>query len=230
VALKREEILSRIEKLQVLMSLTHDTFVNEYEMIAVEKVKGQFTVGPDWPTGSGKYMSWLNQTYKDYKHRKTLDIALAKESFEYRKFDILFSEDEYDEMLYKSRYEHLFGVPGLHSSLDKCVNKIKDIKKHLSDDLLITFTTDDITRIRISKKPGDLVMVENLFDNNSEFEAVIDRSETECSGDLEKEEIQYRTTISWHKQNDKTVYGESTITEYDIEANNVLYASDIKLN
>ncbi|MAH42773.1 hypothetical protein CL614_03550 [archaeon] len=230
MALSREEILSRIGKLQLLMLQTPDTYVNEYEIVIVEKIKDQFERG--WPAGgrhaSSKYMVWLNQMYKDYRHRKTLDITESREVLKYRKIDMLFSENDYDKMMYKLRFKYLYSNDTDDiNDIGEVYKTIRNIKKSLKNDLSVSFAKEDITRIRISKKPGDLVMVENPFDNNHSFPAVIDEIKIDhIPFEVKTPSGIYRAEVTWHKQDDNDVRGKSTITEIDIEANNILFAEE----
>ena len=225
--LKSEEIVKRIEKLQLLMLQTPPAYTCEWEVIAVEKIKKLFEMGL---LSGGKHMKFLNSLYKDYKYRKDFDGVIGEDALDYRKMDLLFSEDKQDELMYRLRYKYL--TDSEIKLLDNTKLKIKELKEKLKD-LSIEFDYDtDIMRIRISKKPGDLVMVENPFDDNHSFPAVITEARVETAKQHRKsstvmETIASRCMIEWHKQDDPSVTGSSTITEYDINTNGTLSAESV---
>ena len=75
-------------------------------------------------------------------------------------------------------------------------------------------------------------MVENPFDDNHKFPAVVTEAKIETTKQHVKssttiETVATRCMIDWHKQDDKIVTGSSTLTEYDIKNNNVLFAENI---
>ena len=172
----------------------------------------------------GNYMQVLNKFYKDYKYRKDLEVT-DEQMLNYRKWDLLFSEDKQDELMYKLRYEYVTG--GTIKLLNKSKLKIQEIKRNLKD-LSIEFDYDtDIMRIRINKKPGDLVMVENPFDDNHSFPAVIESSKIDDASNSPRGWTM-RNEITWYKQDDKLVTGKSTITDYDINTNATLFAEEVQ--
>lgn len=225
MTLTNQEIIKRIDRLQLLMLQTKPSLTCEWEVITVEKIKELFEKGL---LSGGKHMKFLNGLYKDYKGRKELD---GGEALSYRKWDLIFSEDKHDELMYKLRYEYLTDdkTAAAGVKLHDTKFKLTQIKSNLKD-LGITFDDTDIMRIRITKKPGDLVMVENPFDGNHSFPAVVDVfKHDDVSTSIRG--IRGKTTrceIDWHKQNDKGVTGKSTITEYDINMNSTLFAEEVQ--
>jgi len=228
MSLDNKEILTRIEKLETLMRETSIALTCEWEVIVVEKIKRLFEMGL---LGGGKHMQVLNKFYKDYKYRKGLEVT-DEQMLNYRKWDLLFSEDKQDELMYKLRYEHLYSddtgaVPFDDFKFDERL-KIVEIKRNLKD-LSIEFDYDtDMMRIRINKKPGDLVMVENPFNDNHSFPAVVVSSNLEIIYDKLKTLPMYRNDITWYKQDDKPVTGKSTITDYDINTNATLFTEEVQ--
>ena len=225
--LTNKDIITRIDKLQQLMYEVDNSLTCTWEEIVVEKIKDLFERGL---LSGGKHMQFLNKLYKDYKHRKDLEPT-DKQVLNYRKWDLLFSEDKHDELMYKLRYEYVVGHKIGHL-LYESKKKIKEIKRNL-EDLSVPFDYDtDIMRIRINKKSGDLVMVENPFDNNHKFPAVITSSNLETAKQYRKssttmEVVAMRCEIEWKKQDDEDVTGSATLTEYDINTNNTLFAENI---
>jgi len=226
MVLDNKEILNRIEKLETLMGETPLSLTCEWEVIVVEKIKGYFNGGA--LLFNGNHMKVLNKFYKDYKYRKDLEVT-DEQMLNYRKWDLLFSEDKQDELMYKLRYNYLYDdaiVPKDELHNDRL--KILEIKRNLKD-LSIEFDYDiDMMRIRINKKPGDLVMVENPFNDNHSFPAVVVSSNLEIIYDKLKTLPMYRNDITWYKQDDKTVTGKSTITDYDINTNGTLFAEEVQ--
>jgi len=226
MVLDNKEILNRIEKLETLMGETPLSLTCEWEVIVVEKIKGYFNGGA--LLFNGNHMKVLNKFYKDYKYRKDLEVT-DEQMLNYRKWDLLFSEDKQDELMYKLRYNYLYDdaiVPKDELHNDRL--KILEIKRNLKD-LSIEFDYDiDMMRIRINKKPGDLVMVENPFNDNHSFPAVVVSSNLEIIYDKLKTLPMYRNDITWYKQEDKTVTGKSTITDYDINTNGTLFAEEVQ--
>ena len=224
--LKSEEILTRIEKLQSVMLQTPQELTCEWEVIAVEKIKYYFNGGA-LRSFDSNYMQVLNKFYKDYKYRKDLEVT-DEQMLNYRKWDLLFSEDKQDELMYKLRYNYLYDdaiVPKDELHNDRL--KILEIKRNLKD-LSIEFDYDiDMMRIRINKKPGDLVMVENPFDDNHSFPAVIESSKIDDASNSPRGWTM-RNEITWYKQDDKLVTGKSTITDYDINTNATLFAEEVQ--
>ena len=228
MTLKNDDIIKRIDKLILLMSQTPPSLTCEWEVIAVEKIKKLFEKGL---LSGRKHMQVLNKFYTDYKYRKDLEV-IDEQVLNYRKWDLLFSEDKHDNMMYKLRYEHLHSDnSGMNLHDDRL--RIHQIKKDLKE-LSIPFDWDtDIMRIRISKKPGDLVMVENPFDDDHSFPAVVTESNLETTKQHRKssttlETITSRCMIDWYKQDDPSVTGHSTLTEYDINTNGTLFAEQVQ--
>ena len=227
--IEREEILKRIDKLQLLMLQVSPTLTCEWEVIAVEKIRDLFEKGI---LNGSAHMQFLNKIYNDYKFRKKIDDPTDIVILNHRKMDILFSEDKHDELMYKLRYEYLHSakldtVPDMNFA-DNDLFMVQQIKNDLKG-LSVKFDYDiDIMRIRISKKPGDLVMVENPFDDKHSFPAVI-KSST-MAGDWDKTKIDkvLRCEIKWYRQDDPSVTGSSTITDYDINTNGILFAEQVQ--
>jgi len=213
--LDHKEIINRIERLEKLMTETPTDFVCNWEVIAVEKIKRLFEKGL---LSGGGHMQVLNKFYKDYKYRKDLEMT-DRQSLSYRKWDLLFSEHKDDELMYNLRRDYIYGKD--NSILPKPIKNtklaIQEIKRNLKD-LSIKFNETDIMRIRICKKPGDLVMVENPFDDEHQFPAVISSSTISNAGGS----AQFRNSIEWYKQSDPSVTGKSIITEYDLVTGNVI--------
>jgi hypothetical protein len=226
--IEREEILKRIDKLQLLMLQVSPTLTCEWEVIAVEKIRDLFEKGI---LNGSAHMQFLNKIYNDYKFRKNIDDPTDIVILNHRKMDILFSEDKHDELMYKLRYDHLHH-PMPYMNLDDDKFMVQQIKNDLKG-LSVNFDYDtDIMRIRISKKPGDLVMVEHPFNDKDSFPAVINSSTLETATQWDKNHTHKitkptRCEIKWHKQDDISIKGLSTITKYDINTNNVLFAENI---
>ena len=229
--LTNEDILKRIDKLTLLMLQVSPSLICEHEVIAVEKIGDRVkryldhkAVMKDSAISiSGKHMKWLNMTYKDYKYRKDLDgDIMGEQTLNYRRWDLLFTEDKHDELMYKLRHEYIHSPDDYNSAVKETKDKIKQLKE-IFEELGIEFDTDDIMRIRISKKPGDLVMVENPFDDNHSFPAVVTEAKLETMTDTSRCVITY----GWFKQDDTSVIGSSTLTEYDIQTNGTLFAEEV---
>ena len=229
MTLRNDDILKRIDKLQLLMLQTKPSLTCEWEVIAVEKIKRMFEMGL---MSGGKHMQVLNKFYKDYRYRKGLEVT-DEQVLNYRKYDLLFSEVNQDELMYKLRYNYIYENDNSKDytlskvSIKETKLKINEIKRNLKD-LSIEFDYDtDMMRIRINKKPGDLVMVENPFDENHSFPAVVDTSNVDdASNSIRGHTV--RNELTWHKQDDINVTGKSTITEYDINTNGTLFAEEVQ--
>jgi len=223
-----DEILDRISKLQLLVLEVPSPLTCEWEVILINKIRHKFNSGE----GNGQYMQILNKLYSDYKFRKDLEFTISDSNeliLNYRRYDLLFSEDKHDELMYKLRYEYVYkdhpSKANLIATIIKDTKlKIQEIKKNLKD-INIEFDNDnDIMRIRLYKKPGDLILVENPFDDKKEFFAVIDEVTIDATN---SPQYRIRNEIKWYKQDDPSVTGKSTITEYDINTNGTLFAEDI---
>jgi|2_EtaG_2_1085320.scaffolds.fasta_scaffold10906_2 hypothetical protein len=229
MTLTNTDIIKRIDKLTLLMLQTRPEYTCEWEIIVVEKIKKLFEQGL---LSGGKHLQVLNKLYKDYKGRKELSSGDDRDILNHRKWDLLFSEDTQDELMYKLRYNYLYDdaiVPKDELHNDRLT--IQQIKKDLKE-LSIEFNHDtDIMRIRINKKPGDLVMVENPFDDEHSFPAVVVSSNLETTEQHHKstnlETVALRCMVDWYKQNDNSVTGSSTLTEYDINTNGTLFAESV---
>ena len=226
-SLSNEDILKRIEKLQLLMLQTPIELMCEWEYIAVEKIKELFDSGL---LSGSRHMKWLNLLYKDYKYRDGLETFDGKQILNYRRWDHLFPGEEDDELKSMLRYKYLYGHEDNKDALDwRDFGKEKmknDVYPGLTKLGIYPFTDREIMRIRIKKRTGDLVMVENPFDEKHSFLAVVDKVEYSDSTNSMTDKI-LRTNIDWYKQDDSNVSGKSTITEYDIKTNNTLFAESI---
>ncbi|MBC8428187.1 MAG: hypothetical protein H8D94_01815, partial [Candidatus Pelagibacter sp.] len=108
MTLRNDDIIKRIDKLQLLMLQVKPDVTCEWEIIAVEKIKKLFE---DGVSVGGKYMQILNKLYTDYKYRKGLEFTISNTNelvLNYRRWDLLFSEDKHDELMYKLRYEYVY--------------------------------------------------------------------------------------------------------------------------
>ena len=239
MTLRNDDIIKRIDKLQLLMLQVKPDVTCEWEIIAVEKIKKLFE---DGVSVGGKYMQILNKLYTDYKYRKGLEFTISNTNelaLNYRRWDLLFSEDKHDELMYKLRYEYVYGKHSekkalAASSIKETKQEIQEIKRNLKD-LNIEFDDNiDIVRIRMSKKTGDLVMVDNPLDDSHSFPAVINKSKLETFKEQYSKShttlktIPARCSIDWYKQDDPSVTGSSTITDYDINTNGTLFAEEVK--
>ncbi len=216
------KILLKIEMLQTLILETSDYYRCEWERIAVEKIKGNIDKsrvnGEEWI--SNKHLIWLNKLWKSYKVRCDLpENVIDMES--YRKWDSFFVNEEYDEMLATTRRAFYYrgeSDTDVNSWFEKTKTKMSDIKKELDELMIHPFTDGEIMRIRIRKKRGDVVMVNEPFDVGSDpfdeegypyFAAIIDK--------VEYTDGQLDTGITWHKQGDSKIIGRSLISERDIQ-------------
>ena len=83
----------------------------------------------------------------------------------------------------------------------------------------LTFSNDDILRIRTNKKQGDLITVEDPFDDSKTFFAVVDEAKSDGSR---------RRMLFWHSLEEKETKGQSIITKADVVDGNALWAENIK--
>ena len=83
----------------------------------------------------------------------------------------------------------------------------------------LTFSNDDVLRIRTNKKQGDLIRVEDPFDDTKEFFAVVDEARSDGGR---------RRMLMWHSLEDKETQGQSIITKADVVDGNALYAENIR--
>ena len=83
----------------------------------------------------------------------------------------------------------------------------------------LTFSNDDVLRIRTNKKQGDLIRVEDPFDDTKEFYAVVDEARSDGGR---------RRMLMWHSLEDKETKGQSIITKADVVDGNALWAENIK--
>ena len=220
-----KDVLHKIKLLEELINDTSDLYTNEWELIAIEKIKGFVKIDPSNKSTNSKlnseHLTFLNKLWKDYKLRfnKGEDEG---DSIHIRQWDTHITGNSTERGLLWRRYKTY--VPDTtDESIDTFLDNgelefntgVFSNLKHMG----LSFTNDDILRIRTNKKQGDLIMVEDPFDDTKTFYAVV----TEARSDGGR-----RRMLFWHKIDDKETIGQSIITKADVVDGNALWAENIK--
>ena len=159
--------------------------------------------------------------WKDYKHRfnKGEDEG---DSIHIRQWDTHMSGNSHERAMLWRRYKNY-----MPDTTDESIDNFLDSgEKELSTGVFsnlkemgLTFSNDDILRIRTNKKQGDLIRVEDPFDDTKEFYAVV----TEARSDGGR-----RRMLFWEKLEEPETTGQSVITKADVVDGNALWAENIK--
>ena len=213
----RKVIEFKLDQLQELIDDTSDLYTNEWELICLEKVKKFLTEEKI----TGEHLSWLNTLWKDYKLRfkKGEDEG---DSIHIRQWDTHMTGNSSERAMLWRRYKHY-----MPDTDDENIDKfLDDGELELNTGVFsnlkkmgLSFTNDDILRIRTNKKQGDLIRVEDPFDDTKEFFAVV--SEARSDGGR-------RRMLFWGKLEEKETKGQSMITKADVVDGNALWAENIK--
>ena len=206
----------KIDQLQELIDDTSDLYTNEWELICLEKIKGFLKEEKI----NGEHLKWLNSLWKDYKLRfkKGEDEG---DSIHIRQWDTHMTGNSQERGLLWRRYKHY--MPDTKSSaIDKFLDSGEtELSKGVFSNLKemgLTFSNDDILRIRTNKKQGDLIMVEDPFDDTKTFYAVVDEARSDGGR---------RRMLMWHSLEEKETKGQSIITKADVVDGNALWAENI---
>ena len=171
-------------------------------------------------TITGKHLSWLNTLWKDYKLRfkKGEDEG---DSIHIRQWDTHMTGNSTERGLLWRRYKNYMPdtkSEAIDNFLDSGENQLsKGVFSNLKE-MGLTFTNDDILRIRTNKKQGDLIMVEDPFDDTKTFFAVVDEARSDGGR---------RRMLMWHSLEEKETKGQSIITKADVVDGNALWAENI---
>ena len=206
----------KIDQLQELIDDTSDLYTNEWEIICLEKVKKFLQEG----TITGNHLKWLNTLWKDYKLRfkKGEDEG---DSIYIRQWDTHMTGNSVERGLLWRRYKHYMPdtkSEAIDNFLDSGETELsKGVFSNLKE-MGLTFSNDDILRIRTNKKQGDLIQVEDTFDDTKTFYAIVDEALSDGGR---------RRMLKWHSLEDKETKGQSIITKADVVDGNALWAENI---
>ena len=206
----------KLDQLQELIDDTSDLYTNEWEIICLEKVKG--FLKDDKITG--EHLKWLNTLWKDYKLRfkKGEDEG---DSIYIRQWDTHMTGNSVERGLLWRRYKHYMPdtkSEAIDNFLDSGETELsKGVFSNLKE-MGLTFSNDDILRIRTNKKQGDLIRVEDPFDDTKEFFAVVDEARSDGGR---------RRMLMWHSLEEIETKGQSIITKADVVDGNALWAENI---
>ena len=172
-------------------------------------------------TITGKHLSWLNTLWKDYKLRfnKGEDEG---DSIHIRQWDTHMTGNSTERGLLWRRYKHYMPdtkSEAIDNFLDSGETELsKGVFSNLKE-MGLTFSNDDILRIRTNKKQGDLIRVEDPFDDTKTFFAVVDEAKSDGGR---------RRMLFWHSLEEVETKGQSIITKADVVDGNALWAENIK--
>ena len=207
----------KIDQLQELIDDTSDLYTNEWEIICLEKVKKFLSDGKI----TGEHLKWLNTLWRDYKLRFNKGEGEG-DSIHIRQWDTHMTGNSIERGLLWRRYKHY--MPDTHSEaidnfLDSGETELsKGVFSNLKE-MGLTFSNDDILRIRTNKKQGDLIRVEDPFDDTKTFFAVVDEAKSDGGR---------RRMLFWHSLEEVETKGQSIITKADVVDGNALWAENIK--
>ena len=159
--------------------------------------------------------------WKDYKFRfnKGEDEG---DSIHIRQWDTHMTGNSAERGLLWRRYKH-YMPDTTDSDIDDFLDKgEKELTTGVFSNLKtmgLTFSNDDILQIRTNKKQGDLIRVEDPFDDTKEFFAIV----TEARSDGGR-----RRMLFWEKLEEPETKGQSVITKADVVDGNALWAENIK--
>ena len=167
----------KIDQLQDLIDDTSDLYTNEWELICLDKIKKLFK--EDKLTG--EHLTWLNTLWKDYKFRfnKGEDEG---DSIHIRQWDTHMTGNSSERGLLWRRYKNYMPDTS-DGDIDEFLDKGEaDLNTGVFSNLKtmgLSFSNDDILQIRTNKKQGDLIRVEDPFDDTKEFFAVVDEAKSD---------------------------------------------------
>ena len=166
-------------------------------------------------------MKWLNTLWKDYKLRfkKGEDEG---DSIHIRQWDTHMTGNSVERGLLWRRYKHYMpdtDTETIDEFLDTGETQLSTGVFVNLKSMGLTFSNDDVLRIRTNKKQGDLIRVEDPFDDTKEFFAVVDEALSDGGR---------RRMLQWHSLDDKETTGQSVITKADVVDGNALWAENIR--
>ena len=206
----------KLDQLKDLIDDTSDLYTNEWELICLEKIRTFLQEKKI----TGKHLSWLNTLWRDYKLRfnKGEDEG---DSIHIRQWDTHMTGNSYERALLWRRYKNYMPdtkSEAIDNFLDSGETELsKGVFSNLKE-MGLTFSNDDILRIRTNKKQGDLIMVEDPFDDTKTFYAVVDEARSDGGR---------RRMLMWHSLEEKETKGQSIITKADVVDGNALWAENI---